>query len=148
MVWRILSSNWYLVLVNKQSYGFFQYSKGVKQGDILSPILFIIAAEVMSRSLNRLCQDKKFVGFGLPKWIPQIKHLSYANEIILFRFRHKYSMRKMMGVLCQYEQVSGQMINHVKSFFYIYENTPIWIGITMKKLTRIKIGNFPFTYLE
>lgn len=71
----------------------------VKQGDPLSPVLFIIAAEVMSRSLNSLFQDRKFVGFGLPKWSPQINHLSYADDTILFESGDRYSIKKMV-VFC------------------------------------------------
>lgn len=50
-------------------------SRGVKQGDPLSPTLFIIAAEVLSRGLNRLHSDTQFKGYGIPKWSPEINHL-------------------------------------------------------------------------
>lgn len=113
----------------------------------MSIVLFIIAVEVMSRSLNNLFQDEKFLGFGLPKWSPQINHLSYADDTILFGSGDKYSVKRMMGVLCQYEQVLGQLINKDKSCFYIHENTPIGIGIRMRKIIGITIGNFLFTYL-
>nr|XP_016494758.1 PREDICTED: uncharacterized protein LOC107813948 [Nicotiana tabacum] len=63
MVWNLMSNNWYSVLVNGQSSGFFKLTRGVKQGDPLSPALFILSAEVLSRSLNKLFEDKSFVGF-------------------------------------------------------------------------------------
>lgn len=66
MVWRLVSNNWYSILVNGQPYGFFHSSRGLKQGDPLSPTLFIIAAEVLALGLNKLHEDKEFKGYGMP----------------------------------------------------------------------------------
>uniref|UniRef100_M0ZKY9 RNA-directed DNA polymerase (Reverse transcriptase) n=1 Tax=Solanum tuberosum TaxID=4113 RepID=M0ZKY9_SOLTU len=65
VVLRLISNNWYSMLVNGQSFGFFQSSRGLKQGDPLSPTLFIIAAEVLSMSLNKLFEDQVFRGYVL-----------------------------------------------------------------------------------
>lgn len=99
----------------------------------------------MSKSLNNLFSDDKFVGFGLPKRSQQVKQLSYIDNTIMFRLGDKYSIHRMMKVLCQYEQVSGQMINMDKSFYYIHEKTPLVLGMRLRKLTEIKIEIFPFT---
>ncbi|XP_060177940.1 uncharacterized protein LOC132607880 [Lycium barbarum] len=48
--------------------GFFHSTRGVKQGDPVSPALFIIAAEDLSRALNSLFDQPGFVGYGMPKW--------------------------------------------------------------------------------
>lgn len=61
MVWRIFSNNWCSILVNGQAYGFFRSSRGGKQRDPLSPILFVISAEVMSRNLNSLFHEKEYI---------------------------------------------------------------------------------------
>uniref|UniRef100_M1A3C1 Reverse transcriptase n=1 Tax=Solanum tuberosum TaxID=4113 RepID=M1A3C1_SOLTU len=39
LIRRLIMNNWYSVLVNGQATGFFQSTRGVKQGDPLSPIL-------------------------------------------------------------------------------------------------------------
>ncbi|KAG5629515.1 hypothetical protein H5410_001232 [Solanum commersonii] len=57
-------------------------TKEVQGIDHLSPTLFIIEAEVLARSLNQLFKDQKHKGFGLPKWSPEINHLSYADDTI------------------------------------------------------------------
>lgn len=54
------------MLVNEKFYDFFQSTRGLKQGDPLSPTLLIIVAKVLSKSLNKLNEDNQYKGFGLP----------------------------------------------------------------------------------
>ncbi|OIT36737.1 putative ribonuclease h protein [Nicotiana attenuata] len=91
MIWRTMSNNWYSVIVNGTRFGFFHSSRGLKQGDPLSPSLFIIGAELLSRMLNTLNHSQLFNGFYMERRGPQI--------------------------LNNYENTSGQQINRQKSHF-------------------------------
>lgn len=147
MVWRLLSNNWYSILINGQIHGFFQSSRGVQQGDPLYLILFIIGVEVLSRTLNLLNEEEKFIRYGLPRWSGKIHHLSYADDTIFFCSANRKSVKMMMEVLKRYEIVSGKIINLSKSFFYLHDKAPITMGQKLKKWTGIGQGIFPFTYL-
>jgi len=78
---------------------------------------------------------------------PPINHLSYTDDTIFFCSGDKKSIGKMMNVLRKYELISGQLINLDNSFFYLHDNTPLIVGIRLRKMTGIKKGNFSFTYL-
>lgn len=67
MEWRLISNNYYSVLIYGESYGFFYSSRELNQVDPLSPALFIIVTEVLSRGLNALLEDRNFNGYELPK---------------------------------------------------------------------------------
>lgn len=69
---RLIEKNWYSILLNGQPKSFFKSSRGVKQGDPLSPALFILASEVLFRALNKLIENKNFKRFGLPRESPKI----------------------------------------------------------------------------
>lgn len=144
---RLISNNWYSIILNGKSYDFFNSSIGLKQGDPLFPTLFIIAAEVLSRGLNKLNEDADFKGYGLPKWSRQINHLSYANDTILFCSSHKQSMGKMMAVLRDYEYALGQMVNLSKNYLYLHDKTPSAVAKRIKRVTGLTQGKFSFTNL-
>ncbi|XP_059287623.1 uncharacterized protein LOC132040947 [Lycium ferocissimum] len=78
-VWRLIANNWHSILLNGQASGFFHSTKGVKQGDPLSPTLFILSAEVLSGALNSLFENKDFRSYGMPKWSANLNHLAYAD---------------------------------------------------------------------
>lgn len=132
------------MLENGRSYGFFKSQKGLKQGNHLSLALFIIATKILSRSLNRLIEDSHYRGYGLSKWSPKINHLAYEADTILFGSPDRSSFIMMMRVIRDYKKVSGQKVNKSKSQFFIHDNTSQVVAIRLRRLTRIRQGNFPF----
>lgn len=83
MVYRFMGNNWYYFLLNGQPKGFLRSVRGLKQGDLLSPTLFILAAELMSRALKSLTLRKEFKIFGLPRESLKINHFASADDIII-----------------------------------------------------------------
>ncbi|KAH0698682.1 hypothetical protein KY284_012897 [Solanum tuberosum] len=75
MVVRVISNNWYSVIMNGQNFG-------LKQGDPLSPTLFIIVAEVLARSLNKLFEDPSLKGMACQNGV--LKLIIYLMQMIPF----------------------------------------------------------------
>ncbi|XP_058111713.1 uncharacterized protein LOC131255032 [Magnolia sinica] len=72
------------MLINGGLAGFFKSSKGLRQGDPLSPSLFIIAAEVLGRGLKRLVMHGLCQPYKVARGCQQISHLLYADDTLLF----------------------------------------------------------------
>lgn len=142
-----MSNNWYSIIVNGSRHDFLHSTRGLKQGDPLSPTLFIIGAEVLSRLLNGLHQSPSYHGFYMEKSGPQINNLSFADDIIIFTSGRSRSLQMMMKVLSTYEGVSGQLINKSKSYFIIPSNAFKRTVNRVKQNTDFVQKNDLFTYL-
>lgn len=71
----IISNNWYSIIINGKRYDFFYSTRGLKQGDPVSPALFILGVEVLKRALNHLHQHHSYQGFNMGVRGTQINHL-------------------------------------------------------------------------
>lgn len=96
----------------------------IPKGDPLSPALFILGAEVSSRSLNALHFNQMYEGFQMEVKGPQINHLSFADDIIIFASTDRDSLQLIMNTLAVYEEVSDQLVSKGNSHFMITSNTP------------------------
>lgn len=62
---------------------YFHSTRGLKKGYPLSPTLFILGAEVLTRMLNHLHHNPLYKGFHMEPKGPQINHLSFADDVII-----------------------------------------------------------------
>ncbi|VFQ98624.1 unnamed protein product [Cuscuta campestris] len=141
MVKTVLKTSKYSVLFNGKPCGFFWQSRGIKQGDPLSPLLFIIANEGFSRNINKLFMNGVLGRFNCGRKSIPISHLSYADDIIIFTNAH------LKRFILNYQQVSGQTINSSKCSFFTGKKFNS-LGIRkLEKLLDMPHRKFPFTYL-
>lgn len=72
------------ILVNGSPSSPFLASRGLRQGDHLSPSLFIICLEFLSLLIDKAVSNKSLVGFKACRGAPLITHSSYADDSIIF----------------------------------------------------------------
>lgn len=122
MICRIMSNNWYSIIINGSMHRIFHSTRGLKQRDPLSPALFVLGAEVLSRSLNALHSLHQYKGFYMETRGPQINHLGFAEDIIIFASTDGNSLQVIMDTLVAYETTSDQLVNKDKSNFMVTVN--------------------------
>lgn len=123
MVWRLLSNNWYSLIINGQIEGYFKSSRGVKQGNHLSLCLFIIRDEVLSRGLINLLLDKQIIAFSKPTHCSVTFYLIFADDIVIFTNGAKQSFQHLMNFLSLHEKELGQLINKDQSSYIVGDST-------------------------
>lgn len=131
------------VLVNGIEGRKFVCKRGLRQGDPLSPLLFVLVADVFARMLLRSKEKMDIRGLG--NFDNGILTLQYADDTILFSMPQLEKIRNLKLILYLFENVSGLNINFNKS-------EAIWLeGDEEKRLIakcfNCRIGKMPLVYL-
>ncbi|XP_047979281.1 probable cyclic nucleotide-gated ion channel 14 [Salvia hispanica] len=121
-----ISPCWFSVLINGCPAGFFKSTRGLRQGDPISPTLFILAAEYLSKLLDQLILGKKEMMYRTARYTMGVSHLAYADDIIVFSQAQRSAVLSISDCLEHYMNVSGQKVNVGKSCFFLDERHNTW----------------------
>ena len=133
------------ISVNGELAGFFASKRGLRQGDPLSPFLFIIAMEAFSRSLSVAAHRQEFQFHPKCKEI-NLTHLCFADDIFLFAGGTKSSVQVIMDELNRFENFSGLQVNKQKSAIFM-AGVNDEVKNDLLNTTGFNLGSFPMKYL-
>ncbi|XP_057789594.1 uncharacterized protein LOC131006452 [Salvia miltiorrhiza] len=103
------------VLVNGFPGNQFEAGRGLRQGDPLSPFLFLFCAEALSGLLRRAETQELLHGARLSRTAPRVSHLLFADDCIIFGRSNVNEIDLVKNIIRDYEGVSGQLVNLEKS---------------------------------
>ncbi|GKE28536.1 RNA-directed DNA polymerase, eukaryota, partial [Tanacetum coccineum] len=103
-----------LVLVNGSPTLEFQFHKGLKQGDPLSPFLFILIMESLHLSFSKVTNAGLFSGIPIDISLT-FSHLFFADDAILIGKWDSLNILTIINVLKCFHLASGLKINFHKS---------------------------------
>jgi hypothetical protein len=115
-----ISTSSFSILLNGYLFGLFRPSMGLRQGDHLSPFLFILGTEVISRLLHQSLQGYKISWGCLP-----LNHLFFADDLIIFSHANSLQAGIIKDCLTKYNPWSGQSVNVGKSNILFSPNTSL-----------------------
>ena len=147
MVWRLVFNVWFSIIVNGAPYDFFKSTRGLRQGDSLSLALLVIGAKVLSRGLNNLASQLGFLRFKVPNGCPQLTHLAFADDILIFANESTAPLKKIMKVLDSYQKLSGQLLNVQKSGYLAHPSLSHLRQRVIEHITGFHQQHFPAGYL-
>ncbi|KAJ9683534.1 hypothetical protein PVL29_019210 [Vitis rotundifolia] len=147
-MWNCLSSAKFSVLVNGVPAGFCPSTKGLRQGDPLSPYLFVMGMEVLDVLIRRAVEGGFLSGCNIRGGSEpplNISHLFFADDTIIFCEARKEHLTHLSWILFWLEAASGLRINLAKS-----EIIPVGEVVEMEELAvelGCRVGSLPSQYL-
>lgn len=145
LIYRNLCNIWYSFRINGEYVGSFRSFRGVRQGDPLSPLLFVLAQQILTVNLKKRT-PQSIKPYHIGRNVKHISHLFYADDVLLFTNGSGSSLRNLMSLIRAYGASSGHEINTHKSAFYVGNNAANRMR-AISSITGIKHKQLPFTYL-
>lgn len=126
--------------VNGYRCGDVKPSRGLRQGDPLSPYLFLLCAEGLSCMLPEAEVNHAITWLKVSRHGPTVSHLFFADDSLLF-FRAKVNeVEVIQSILRCYECASGQTINFDKSIISFSPSTDPGMQEDVRKVFQVQFA--------
>ncbi|GKV25367.1 hypothetical protein SLEP1_g34816 [Rubroshorea leprosula] len=149
-VWRewiaeCLRSNTMSVLVNGSATKEFSMSRGLRQGDPLSPFLFLMVAEALNGLTSAVVEKGYFCGVKIGDGELEISHLQFADDTIFMGEATEDNIWMIKCIMRAFELVSGLKVNYRKSSLIGVNTDEEWTR-KMSWLLNCKTAALPCKY--
>lgn len=144
LISQCITTTRFSVAVNGELGGYFRGARGLRQGDPLSPYLFVLAMEVFAQLLNKNFQNGD-IGYHPTAQNPDISHLAFADDIMVFFDGQHSSLQQIVMTLDSFSSWSCLSMNRSKTELYVAGLSPT----ETSDLTSLgfSLGSLPVRYL-
>jgi hypothetical protein len=125
----------------------FRPSRGIRQGDLISPYLFLLCAEGLSCLLKSRGSVYLSRGVRVGVHAPWISHLLFADDCIVFSEASQRGPLRLQEVLDIYGRGSGQMVNRDKSAVFFSSNCSDDMKVEVRQALNIETEALAEKYL-
>ena len=125
----------------------FSPSRGLRQGDPLSPFLFLFVADGLSTLLQHEVARNQIEAVKICRQAPGISHLLFADDSLLFFKAERAQAVRVKQVLEQYANSAGQLINPDKCSILFGNSCPMTTRLEVKHALDVQQETFETKYL-
>ena len=143
----LTSLAFFSILVNGVPSQPFSPSRGIRQGDPLSPFLFVLMAEGLGCYLKDTVFEGSLKGLPLHNIHPAPSHSQFVDDTLLLNSPMAREAIKLNSILSDFSEASNMELNLDKSKLFFF-NTPSCIQIHISILLRIPRSSLPSNYLR
>uniref|UniRef100_A0A803QD63 Reverse transcriptase n=1 Tax=Cannabis sativa TaxID=3483 RepID=A0A803QD63_CANSA len=114
-IMRCVTTVSFSVLINGEKHGLIQPTRGLRQGDSLSPYLFLLCSEGLSCLIHEAERAGHINGVQFGRDRVKVSHLFFADDSFVFLNAKENECDTMKLILQRYSRLSRQQINLEKS---------------------------------
>ncbi|KAM1498581.1 hypothetical protein ACFX10_021399 [Malus domestica] len=150
---------WDFLMAVMEKMGFnspkFTPSRGLRQGDPLSPYLFLLVSEVLSLLIQRESDGGRIEGIQMDRAGPMISHIFFADDTLIFLKAKARNCRNLVQVIDEYCSASGQQLSNWPPFLgwrklgtreFIWECRPS--GVDKKEAVAQAVPAYPMNLFK
>lgn len=97
-------------------------SRGIRQGDPISPYLFTLCMEVLGRIIDDKCTNNLWNSDKASAGGPAFSHIFFVDDLLLFAKANSLNCESVKDVVEEFCMISGQKINTAKSKVFFSPN--------------------------
>eukprot|EP00253_Pinus_taeda_P034616 PITA_34616 len=143
----LIKSPRYSILVNGAPSAPFTPSRGIRQGDPLSPFLFVILMEGLSRIIAKKKAEGSIKGLQPIRSLPATTHQQFVDDTMLHGTPTMKEAVAYRGILDLFSQASGMEINFSKSTIFFFNTHPA-VQAHLSQLLGFRTSSLPSKYLR
>eukprot|EP00253_Pinus_taeda_P035368 PITA_35368 len=145
-VFSMISTANFSILINGIPSTSFNDSRGIRQGDPLSPFLFILVAEGLGRFFKKEQRERKIRGLKLWGSNLPITHQQFVDDIMLFCEATIKEVKGIKRIMDIFMEALGMKVNKEKSCTFVF-NTLESIKSHLTRTLGFRQGELPTKYL-
>nr|DAD24643.1 TPA_asm: hypothetical protein HUJ06_026107 [Nelumbo nucifera] len=126
----------------------FKPTRGLRQGDPLSPYIFLICLETLSGMLNKVVANGEMKPFKFSRTGPKLSHIFYADDLFIFLKASITQLNCVRNILDNFCNAFRETINYSKSILFTSRNVPHRHTRMLARNIRVRASNNLDKYLE
>ncbi|KAL0289916.1 UNVERIFIED_CONTAM: Retrovirus-related Pol polyprotein from type-2 retrotransposable element R2DM [Sesamum radiatum] len=146
LVEQCVSTATFSVSLNGAVYGFFQSARGLRQGDPMSPYLFVLVMELWRTLLSLRVQAADQFQYHWKCKELGLLNLCFADDILLFCRGNVQSVHVFRDALAEFATMSGLRVSPTKSQLILSRSSQAERQQILDMMG-FQEGNLPITYL-
>ena len=122
---------------NGKKLEWFLPSRGIRQGDAISPYLFVLCMELLNHVISNVVESRTWKPIQLSKIRPNLSHLFFADDLILFAEAWMGQIKAVMKCLEIFCSMSSQKVSLHKSSIFFSKNVAKEVAEDIVKIAGI-----------